>query len=72
MPTNKRLMQLDDKGAQLSGTEDAEARELIDKWETLHRVRFAQYALAWAAGLWALAEVVVHAAVTRATVGRRL
>ncbi|KAH8816610.1 hypothetical protein F5884DRAFT_228439 [Xylogone sp. PMI_703] len=50
VPTIKALKKLDEK-KELTATEDAEAVRLIEKWDSLHKVRYAMYGLAWAAGL---------------------
>ncbi|OHE98147.1 hypothetical protein CORC01_06515 [Colletotrichum orchidophilum] len=50
MPTNDRLIALDDKVA-LSELDRRKVGWLIEKWDRLHKVRFLMYGSAWALGL---------------------
>lgn len=56
-PTIKSLKQLDEK-AELTPTEESEALRLIEKWDTLHKVRYGIYGPAWAVGLAAFIGVL--------------
>ena len=52
-PTNKALKTLDDQQL-LTEAEDKQAKELIDLWDRLHKVRYLLFGTAWATGLGAL------------------
>lgn len=53
MPTNTRLLDLDAQD-RLTTQEEAEAVELIMKWDTRHKVRYIGLTVGWATGLAAL------------------
>jgi hypothetical protein len=57
LPTIKALKTLDQK-VELTPAEEMEAVRLIEKWDTLHKVRFGMYGPAWAAGLAAFVGVL--------------
>ncbi|KAH8879497.1 hypothetical protein GQ53DRAFT_800194 [Thozetella sp. PMI_491] len=55
--TNKSLITLDEK-PEFSEAEEKQARQLIPKWDQLHKVRYLMYGGAWATGLAALINVL--------------
>ena len=57
LPTIKSLKTLDQK-AELTPADERETARLIEKWDTLHKVRYGIYGPAWAAGLAAFVGVL--------------
>ncbi|KUJ07073.1 DUF1772-domain-containing protein [Mollisia scopiformis] len=57
MPTNKALLQMNEK-QELSSQEEGDVMRLITTWDTYHKVRYIGYGVGWATGLAALMATV--------------
>lgn len=55
MPTNKELMALQAKAEKGENVDASAVDNLIEKWKSLHYVRFVSYAGAWLLSMAALA-----------------